>query len=680
MTGDTAAAAPVSTGPRAPVLSVDDVLDDLVVIDGPQVVDDTVFWAEVRFDHGRCALWRRDPGGPAVRVTGPEVDVRSEVYEYGGGAWAVAPGLVAYCDRAAGEVVLEGAHGTRVLARTTPGLRYGDLSLAPGAGRLLAVRERHVPDGGEPVHDVVAIALDGSGDVVVVASGADFVASPRWCPDGRVAWVEWDHPHMPWQSSRVVVAALRPGEPVGPTGHHVVGSTGHHVVVAGGPGESALHPLWAQDEDGDWSLLLCSDRSGHWELVRWTASAQGPTGTLREVAPAGADVARAPWGLGHQPFAPLPGGRVLGFWFDDGATVLGTSDDAGHRTRLPTAACSVLRVAAHDRRAAALVGYPDRPAAVITWDHRLAGSEVDGSEVGAGEIGGGAADGGAHLDAEVVRAAGSITAAGGAAASASRPRSVRWPGPAGTVHGWYHPPSGSGRAGREAAPPLLVVGHGGPTSVCDPSFSPDRRLWTDRGFAVLDVNYSGSAGFGRAYRERLDGRWGELDVADCVAGARTMVEQGLADPSAVVVRGASAGGYTVLQALATSSVFTAGVSLYGIGDLRAMARDTHKLESHYLDTLVGDPADEERYLERSPLRNAARMTAPVLLLQGTEDAVVPPAQARSMADALRAAGVEVELVELAGEGHGFRTREALRRSFEAELTFLSRVLGTGVTA
>lgn len=227
---------------------------------------------------------------------------------------------------------------------------------------------------------------------------------------------------------------------------------------------------------------------------------------------------------------------------------------------------------------------------------------------------------------------------------------------------------------------MIVIGHGGPTSVSDPSFSPDRRLWTDRGFAILDVNYSGSAGFGRAYRERLDGRWGELDVADCVVGAQAMVEQGLADPDAVVVRGASAGGYTVLQALATSSVFVAGISLYGIGDLRAMARDTHKFETHYLDTLVGDPDDEQRYLERSPLRNPARITAPVLLLQGTEDAVVPPAQARGMTEALRAAGVEVELVEFEAEGHGFRKRATLRRSFEAELAFLSRVLGTGVTA
>jgi dipeptidyl aminopeptidase/acylaminoacyl peptidase len=622
-------------------VTVDLLLDSIVILDGPRIDGDAVLWAEVRFDEqGTCSIWRQSGNGEPERLTTPNQNVHNAVYEYGGGAWDASGGVIAFCDRASGRILLRDVDGScRPLTTPDDDARYGDLALAVDAGVLLAVRERHV-GGADPLHDVVGLRLVDPGDEpvrpITLATGADFYASPRLCVDGRLAWVEWQHPDMPWQSTRLMTGTLR---------NDRVLEAAH---VAGGPDESVLDPTWQRGVDGRWTLLFCSDRSGYWNLYRQ----QAPHVEPEAVAPRDADFARPPWGLGRQMYAPAGDGSVVCSWHEGGSNALGVLSADGKLHRLKTAASAVQCVAAGSRRAAAVVGFPDRPPAVIAWD---VGAHHDASELPAVRVSGGT----------VVPEA-----------AVSRPEAVTWEGQCGTVSGWYYPPASANCTGPNGAlPPLIVVGHGGPTNMSLPVFGLDRHLWTTRGFAVLDVNYSGSSGFGRAYRERLDGQWGVVDVADFVDGACAMVEQGRADPDALVVRGASAGGYTALRALTTSSVFRAGVILYGIGDLSAMARDTHKFESHYLDTLVGDPDEHaDRYQARSPLGAVEAIDCPVLLLQGLDDKVVPPEQSRTMAAALRERAVPVELLEFEGEGHGFRGRDTLVRTFEAEVSFLRRVL------
>lgn len=614
-------------------LTLDDAMASVVFLDGPVVADGAVLWGERDMTQTGWTLWRRPQDGDAAPVVPRPVALESDVYEYGGGAWSAGPGVVAHTDGETGTLVVVDAGGRRDLTPISRDVRLGDLSVAVGAGAVLAVRERHRADGVE--HDVVAVDLAGAGTVRVLASGADFYAAPRWCGHGWLTWVEWDHPHMPWDATRLVVARWDGADP------------GTPVQVAGGPEESVLHPVWACDDDGC-ALLACTDRDGTWQVGRWSPDAPGAGPVL--VTGGGGDVARAPWGLAHQTFVPLPGGGVLTARVADGASTLEVVAPDGAVRPVAFGASSVARVAGDGTTVAALLGFPGRPACLVTWsaselaDPRWSPQPVLVREAGRSPV-----------PPDHVRA----------------PVALHWDGPAGPVQGWYYPPAPVARAG---PPPMVVTAHGGPTSVSEPVLRADRLLWTTRGFAVLDVNYSGSTGFGRVYRRRLEGRWGDLDVADCVAGARAAVERGLADPDAVVVRGASAGGYLALRAVTTSSVFSAALCTAAIGDLATMARDTHKFESYYLDTLLGPRTGSSPYASRSPFGHAAGATAPVLLLHGTRDAVVPPDQARRTADALRAAGTRVELVEVPDEAHGFRTAAGLRRAFEAELEFLADVL------
>ena len=590
---------------------------------------DQLYWLESHADQaGRVGLWRRPvAGGEATEVTPAPSYVRSRVHEYGGGEYSVRDGLVVYTDDRDGRVYRV-ADGAPQPITPAGAFRYGDLRLHPDRGLVLAVRENHSL-GAEPVNTIVSLDLAGSNDDggVVLCAGADFYATPELSVAGRLSWTEWSHPHMPWDCSEVMVGRFS-------------GSAVTDVrVVAGGPAESAMQPRWLGEE-----LILLSDRTGWWNLYRWDE------GELHPLYPDDAEYALPQWTLGQNPYEVLDDDHLICSVCRSGPqSVAILTISTGKLVEVTENRVGAASLAAGSGRVAAVLNHPDRSPAVALLDpDRQQWSEVRAAAP-------------AMMPVDAVSIA----------------EAVSWPAEEGPVHGWLYPPTNPDfTAPAGTRPPLIVLSHGGPTAFAAGMFSIGYQFWTSRGFAVLDVNYGGSAGFGRDYRERLRGQWGVVDARDCINGALAMVDQGRAEPRHLVIRGGSAGGYTTLRALTTSTVFTAGISQYGIGDLEALAKDTHKFESRYTDGLIGPyPDAREVYLDRSPINHVDRLAAPILLLQGTEDRVVPPAQAQTMADAARAKGLPVALIMYPGEGHGFRRAETIVSATEAQLYFLGRIFG-----
>lgn len=641
----------VTTAPygswRSPI-GVEDLTAGSTGLDAVRVDGDDLYWLESRPDQGgRVSLWNRPfAGGEPRELTPSPANVRTRVNEYGGGEYGVRDGVVVWSDLADGRLRRRDPDGTVTVLTAEGPLWYGDPDVRPSTGSggvhggvVVAVREDHrepvVAEHGEAVTTIVAIPLDGSAahdvDAVrVLASGADFYSTPQLSADGRLAWTQWDHPNMPWDSTALNVAPLTDD------------GLGTVQTVAGGPGESALQPRWRGAD-----LLFASDRTGWWNLYLSSAGAAGAS--VRALHEAEAEFAEPQWVLGMTPYAVLDDGRLVGHVVTDGAASLQLLDvDSGELTPVAVPGVGADALAAGPAGVAAVLTHPDRPAELATL----------------------AADG----TWTTVRTS---TRDAPDPASVSVARDVTWPGEGGVVHGWYHPPVNPDFVAPDGeAPPLITLSHGGPTSQARAVFSLAIQFWTTRGYAVLDVNYGGSTGYGRPYRERLKLRWGIVDVADCADGALAMVEQGLADRARLVVKGGSAGGYTTLRALTATDVFTAGISSYGVGDLEILARDTHKFESRYLDGLVGPyPADRAVYVDRSPIHHVDQLSAPILLLQGLEDKVVPPNQAEEMAAAARAKGLPVALLIFEGEGHGFRRAETIVASYEAQVSFLAQVFG-----
>jgi dipeptidyl aminopeptidase/acylaminoacyl peptidase len=590
---------------------------------------DKLYWLESHADQaGRTGLWRRAvAGGVATEVTPAPAYVRNRVHEYGGGEYAVRDGLVVYTEYGDGRVyrVVDGAPPQPVTP--TGAFRYGDLRLHPDRQLVLAVREDHTA-GGEPVNTVVSLDLTGANDEggTVLCAGADFYSTPELSKTGRLAWTQWSHPDMPWDSSQVMVGSFSASDVTDVT------------VVAGGPGESAMQPRWLGDQ-----LILLSDRTGWWNLYRWGD---------RDLVPLhreNAEFAFPQWNLGQDPYAVLGQDHLVCTICRSGSlSVAVLSVSTGDLVQVTDDRVGAVSVAAASGRVAAVLSHPDRSPAVALLDSGRRWSEV-------------------RAAAPVIMPADECSIA----------EPVSWPGPEGLVHGWLYPPTNPDFvAPAGTRPPLLVLSHGGPTGFAAGMFSVAYQFWTSRGFAVLDVNYGGSAGFGRDYRERLRGQWGVVDARDCINGALAMVNQGRAERRQLAIKGASAGGYTTLRVLTTSTVFAAGISQFGIGDLEALAKDTHKFESRYLDGLVGPyPRAREIYLDRSPINHVDQLAAPILLLQGSDDRVVPPGQAEMMAEAARAKGLPVAMIMYDGEGHGFRRAETIISATNAQVYFLGRVFG-----
>ena len=609
-----------------------------VVVDGRDV-----WWAEGRPEEGgRTVVVRRSPDGKVADMVPPGVDVRTGVHEYGGGAWWVANGVLIHSDRSHERLVRRTPDSGPVLLTPEPdaprALRYADGRTTPDGCWYVCVREAHPVDqaGGEPANELVAVATDGSMRVDVVATGADFVAWPRVSPDGtRLAWVRWNHPNLPWDDTELWVADL-----VADTEGCTLSNA--RCVAAGG--ESFFQPEWRSDG----MLHVVTDRGDWWHVHR----VDPDTGTLEALTGGEAEVATPQWVFGLSRYA-FVGGDL---WFvrrEGGVDRLAVRrpDGTVDEVSVPSGdgpATSLGSLAAHgDGIIAVAAGWTTEPAVVA----------VDPSGV------------------RTLRAPRDL---GLDPTWFSRPEPVTFPTTGGEVaHAIIHPPTSpdhEGPAGER--PPLLVLVHGGPTGSVRTQLQLAVTYWTSRGFAVADVDYRGSTGYGREYRHRLHAGWGILDVEDCVAVARHLADADRVDPDRLAIRGSSAGGFTVLAALTFHDVFTAGASRYGIGDLAALAADTHKFEARYLDRLVGRwPEDEAVYRERSPIHHVDRLSTPLLLLQGSEDAVVPPAQAHAMADALRDRGVPYALIEFPDEGHGFRKAANVIRAVEAELAFFADSFG-----
>lgn len=598
-----------------------------IALDGGEV-----YWIESRpLEGGRYVIVRHTPGGETVDVTPPPFCARTLAHEYGGGDMAVADGVV-YFSNLADQCLYRLVPGQEPLPLTPPGgLRYADGAFDRRRNRLVCVREDHSDPGREPANMLVSINLETGGPGQVLASGNDFYSSPRLSPDGeRLAWLTWNHPNMPWDGCELWVGELRPG-----------GAVARAQCVAGGPDESIFQPEWSPDG----VLHFVSDRTGWWNLYRWR---DGQVEPLCEMA---AEFGRPQWGFGMSSYGFASAGRIVCTYEQGGTSHLAMLDIASGRLEpidVPYTVIDGIRVGAG--QAVFLGGSPREPLALISLDLASGRARVLRRSSDA------AIDAG-HL---------------------SEPEAIEFPTEHGqTAFGLFYPPKNRDyRAPAGELPPLRVRCHGGPTGAATTALDLSVQYWTSRGFAVLDVNYRGSSGYGRAYRERLKGRWGIADVDDCVNAARYLVERGLADPKRLIIAGASAGGYTALAALTFRDVFKAGASYYGIGDLEALARDTHKFESRYLDGLVGPyPERRDLYVARSPIHHVQRLSCPVIFFQGLEDRVVPPNQAEMMVAALRAKKLPVAYLAFAGEQHGFRRAESIRRSLDAELYFYSRVFG-----
>ena len=589
-----------------------------------------VGWLEGRpGEGGRNVLVRANATGGYDDVTPPPFNVRTRVHEYGGGAYAVSGDRVWFSNFEDGRVYVQtGTAAPAPLTAEGPA-RFADLTVDPVRRRLLAVRESH-RDGAPPVNDLVSIST-GDGSVRVLASGHDFFAAPAPSPDGRrLAWLAWDQPDMPWDAAALWLAELDPD-----------GMPGAPVRIAGGSGSAAFQPAWAPDG----ALWCVVDPEGWWNLHRWR------DGDLRCMHRAESEFGKPLWQLGTTTFGFDASGCAICTWRSEGAWRLGRLDPNGAMTEIPSAWTSIDSFVVDGSTAAFIGGAPDRSASVVTLD----------------------------LDSGTTRVHRTSSALSIDDRILSRPVALSYPtGDGGEIaHGYYYPPrNASCRAPAGELPPLLVMSHGGPTGATGDSLNPATQFWTSRGFAVLDVDYRGSTGYGRAYRERLYGEWGVVDVQDCVAGALHLAEADRADRERLAIRGGSAGGYTTLSALTFHDAFRAGASYYGISDLAVLAEDTHKFEARYLDRLVGEwPADREVYRARSPLHHASRLACPIVFFQGLDDRVVPPNQAELMVDALDRQGLPVACLMFEGEGHGFRRAGTLRRCLEAELSFYGRVFG-----
>jgi dipeptidyl aminopeptidase/acylaminoacyl peptidase len=618
---------------RSPI-TAEKLTEQQVGLGQPSVDGANLYWLESRPDEGgRTTLIQRLADGTRVERTPPPFNLRTRVHEYGGGAYAVRRGLavgVAWSDQRLYRLQ-SGAPPVPLTPESDGRLRYADMAFDPVRSRVVAVREDH-RGAGEPVNTLVGLSLDTVGEGEILADGHDFFASPCFSPDvRRLAWLSWDHPRMPWDGSDLWLAELdaagRPGAP-------------RHV--AGGPAEAIVQPTFAPDG----RLYFGSDRSGHWNIYRLEDAGEPVNQT-----PYPAEFGGPHWVFGQDWYAFADAGRLVGCLVRDGvARFWQRPAAAGAIDLIELPWTEYGFVAAEGERVVARAGAPDRPSVIIGLD--LAGG-----------------------------AAVELAFSGPLPCPARylvRPEPITVPSTDGrATHALFyapHNPDFSAPPGE--LPPLLVRSHGGPTSRTTTELGLGIQFWTSRGVAVADVNYGGSTGYGRAYRERLRGQWGVVDVEDCAAVASALAEQGRVDPNRLAITGGSAGGYTTLAALAFTDRFHAGISRYGVSDLSLLAEETHKFESRYLDGLIGPyPERADRYEARSPLAHADRISCPVLFLQGLEDKVVPPNQAERMVEAMRANGVPAVYVAFEGEQHGFRKAETIRTAARTELAFLAAVFG-----
>ena len=632
---------------------------------------DCLWWSEHRPATGSTAIMHLCAGeDEAFQATPSEANVRTRVHEYGGGAWWAEGGVCYYSDDTDGclrKIVVNGGNGRDgggdggnsgasetaepvLLTQSEDGFadRWADMRLTPDGNWLVCVRERHRTGTSEaahlmPTNEIAAVATDGSGEIVTLASGADFYAAPRPSQDGsRLAWVSWDLPDMPWDNTNLWVAELRDNEISNPRC-----LAGRDSSLANSEQSEADEWVFQPEWHGD-ALTFVSDRGGWSSLWMAEFSPSGAAAPRRLVEYGDAEIQVPHWVFGQSRYAHAKTGLV---W----ATTRQGRDELHFGAGVAFRECSsVASVQAWRGGVVALVGRWDSSPEIVLLTKE--GGSVAKEVIRPAS--------GPHFDEGFFPPPEVITFATGSSGNSA-------------AHALYFAPAHPELAGpQDALPPLIVVAHGGPTGAARQELSWSRRYWTSRGFAVVDVDYRGSTGYGRKYRNALDGLWGVADVEDCIAAARHLCDRGDVDPQRLAIKGGSAGGYSVLCALAFYDIFAAGVSRYGIADLEALARDTHKFECRYLDRLVGPyPADRATYIERSPINHVEKLSCPMLILQGLQDKVVPPQQAEAMVDALKKRNLPYAYLTFPEEGHGFRNAASQIAAQEAELSFFGQIFG-----
>lgn len=588
-----------------------------------------IYWIERRpQENGRKVIVRRSSDGRIADVTPPGFNARTRVHEYGGGDYAVRSGTIVFSNFADQRLYLQIENAAPRPVTPTGSLRFADGIIDARRTALFCVREDH-GSGGEPSNSIVKMALDSENIGTVLASGNDFYSSPRLSPDGsRMAWLTWNHPNMPWDGTELWQANVDSD-----------GSLIGAIRVTGGAGESICQPQWSPSG----VLHFISDRTGWWNLYRFSGSQIDPIYSMT------AEFGEPHWVFGGSLYAFANETEMLCTYTKDGRACLAILDGVAKTLEpieFPYSAIS--SVHANGTHGVFIAASEKEPASVVALDLKTRTSQV---------LRRSRAD---NVDSGYL----------------SQPRAVEFStANSATAHAFFYPPANRDfEAPSTDKPPLVVISHGGPTSASSASLRYGIQYWTSRGIAVLDVNYRGSSGYGRAYREALKGQWGIADVDDCVNGARFLVDGGHVDPKRLAIRGGSAGGYTTLCALTFRETFKAGASHYGISDLEALATDTHKFESRYLDSLIGPyPQRRDLYVARSPIHFTDRLDCPMILFQGLEDKVVPPNQAEKMFEAVRQKKLPVAYVTFPGEQHGFRKAENIQRALEAELYFYSKI-------
>lgn len=598
-----------------------------VMLDGEEI-----YWIEMRpSEAGRSVIVRRTPDGQTEDAVPPPFNARTRVHEYGGGEYQVANGTIYFSNFADQRLYRQSKNSQPQPLTPAIEMRYADAIIDHGRGRLISVREDHTGEG-EAINTIVSINLEDGSEQRVMVSGNDFYSSPRLSPDGaQLAWLTWNHPNMPWDGTELWVGELAAD-----------GALGRTRLVAGGVDESIFQPEWS--EDG--VLYFVSDKSGWWNLYR-----QREDRGAEPLHPMDAEFGMPQWGFGMSSYAFESAERIICAYIERGNSRLATLDTrTGSFETIDTPYTDITYLRASKGRAVFRGGSPTTPASIVQLD------------LSTGET-------------ETLRRSNELEIDPG---YFSIPQAIEFPTEEGkTAHAFYYPPRNRDYVAPEGElPPILVKSHGGPTAAATTTLALGIQYWTSRGIGVLDVNYGGSTGYGREYRRRLNDRWGIVDVDDCANGALYLVERGLADGNRLMITGGSAGGYTTLCALTFRDRFKAGASHYGVSDCEALAAETHKFESRYLDRLIGPyPERADLYRERSPIHHVDLLSCPVIFFQGLEDKVVLPNQAEMMVEALRAKGLPVAYVPFEGEQHGFRRAENIKRALDGEIYFYSRVFG-----
>jgi len=598
-----------------------------VAVDGSDI-----YWLEQRpTEGGRYVVVQRQADGRTSDVTPAGFNARTTVHEYGGGSYLPSSGVVYFSNFDDQRLYQQTVGADPQPLTPAADLRYADGVLDTRRGRIICVREDHRNAPREPVNTITSVHVEQGGEGEVLVTGADFYSNPQLSSDGsKLSWLAWNHPNVPWDGTELWVANFRDD-----------GAISDARRVAGGLNESIFQPEWSLDG----ALYFVSDRSGWWNLYRWKGE------EIRPIWETPSEFGLPQWVFGMRTYAVTPNGKlVCSHDVNDRSRLAVIHPTTGQRDEIDTAYTSISGIRATGNKAVFLGASPTEAVAVVALD------------LDTGDI-------------EVLRPSSNVDVDNGYISVAE---AIEFPTEGGlAAHAFYYAPKNKDyRAPDRERPPLLVISHGGPTGATTNQMNLAIQFWTSRGIAVVDVNYGGSTGYGREYRERLKGKWGIVDIDDCVNAALHLVRRGDVDDQRLAIRGGSAGGYTTLASLAFRDVFKAGASYFGVSDLEALAKDTHKFESRYLDGLIGPyPKRRDIYLERSPIHHVDGFKAPMIVLQGLEDKVVPPNQAEMIVEALKRKGVPVAYLGFEGEQHGFRRAENIKKALAAELYFYARIFG-----